>query len=126
MSDPVALIGALQELTGSLDKASRTLYKLQLDYDETAERYDDAFNDRLVALLSKYEDEEKRLPGEDVRNALVTKQLRDTEPELFGHYRRLKAELDRGERRCKRIEKAISSYQSQLSYLKTEAQAAGA
>ena len=123
MSDPVTLMGELNDLAAALDKASRTLYKLQQDFDKTAELYDDTFNDLLVALLDRYEEEDKKLPGEDVRNALVTKQLRDVEPELFGHYRRLRNELNRGNKRAKRIETQITAKQSVLSYLKTEASA---
>ena len=123
MSDPVTLMGELNDLAAALDEASRQLYKLQRDFDKTAELYDDTFNDLLVALLDRYEEEDKKLPGEDVRNALVTKQLRDVEPELFGHYRRLRNELNRGNKRAKRIETQITAKQSVLSYLKTEASA---
>jgi predicted nucleic acid-binding Zn-ribbon protein len=126
MSDPGTLMGHLTELTGSLDEASKALYKLQRDLDEVTEEYEDSFNDRLCALVDQHEADGKKLPGEDVRNALVTRQLRLEHGDTYGRYRRLKAELDRGERRCKRIEKQISSYQSQLSFLKTEAQAVGA
>ena len=123
MSDPVTLMGELNDLAASLDEASRQLYKLQRDFDKTAELYDDTFNDLLVALLDRYEEEDKKLPGEDVRNALVRKQIREAEPELFGHYRRLRNELNRGNKRAKRIETQITAKQSVLSYLKTEASA---
>lgn len=123
MSDPVTIISDLEDLTGRLDKASRDLYLKQEEFEKVAENYDDAFNDLLIALLDEYETSEKRLPGEDVRNALVIKKLRDTEPSLFGQHRRLKAELDRMERRAKRIEKEVNAKQSILSYLKTEAMA---
>lgn len=116
-------MGELDDLTSRLDTASKELYRKELEFEPVAEEYDDARNDLLIALLNEYEDSEKRLPGEDVRNALVTKRLRTENPSLFGKYRRLRAEIDRGERRAKRIEKAISAKQSNLSYLKTEAMA---
>ena len=116
-------MGELNDLAAALDEASRQLYKLQRDFDKTAELYDDTFNDLLVALLDRYEEEDKKLPGEDVRNALVKRQLREAEPELFGHYRRLRNELNRGNKRAKRIETQITAKQSVLSYLKTEASA---
>lgn len=126
MSDGATVISDLEDLTSRLDTASRELYKLQTDFDSIAERYDDTFNDFLTGLLSEYEDEGKRLPGEDVRNAIITKLLREQEPLLFGQYRRMRKELDRGERRAKQIERQISSKQSILSYLRVESQAIGA
>lgn len=124
VSEPVVIISELQEFSLRLNNASQDLYKLQVDFDEVAEKYDDCFNDLLTALLDDYEEAGKRLPGEDVRNALVTKKMREEDPILFGQYRRLRKELDRKERLTKSIEKQISARQSQLSYLKTEAQAA--
>ncbi len=123
MTDPGTVMTDLQDRTASLDVASKALYTLQEQYQAVEEEYDDLFNDLLVALLARYENGERRLPGEDVRNALVIKQIRDEAPALYGRHRRLKAELDRGERRAKRIERQISSLQSLLSMLKTEAQA---
>lgn len=124
MSDPVTIIGELEDLTGRLDTASREIYKLQEELAPIEEQIDDLRNDLLTALIDEYEaDENKRLPGEDVRNALVTKQMREEEPVLFGNHRRKQKELDRMERRAKRIERQINSKQSTLSWLKTEAQA---
>lgn len=124
MTDPVAIIGELQSLTASLDEASKQLYTLEKNFGEVEEEFDDVFNDLLVAYVAPYEEEDgklKRLPGEDVRNAIITKQIRKEHPDLFGRYRSLRKELERGEKRCKRIERQIGSYQSQLKSLATEA-----
>lgn len=123
MSDAVILINELDDLTTRLDNAGKEIYRLQEELQPTQEDFDDTFNDLLVALLDSYEAEGKRLPGEDVRNALVTKQMRTEHAELYGRHRRLRGELDRKERLAKSIERQISSKQSSLSYLKTEAMA---
>lgn len=125
MSDAVTIIGELEDLTHRLDKASKEIYKLQVELDPLDEYIDDALNDLLTALIDDYEESDKRLPGEDVRNAIIRKRLREQEPLKFGEHRRKTKELDRLERRAKRIERQISSKQSSLSYLKTEAQAVG-
>lgn len=116
----------LDKLSGELGHAQTDLYNKEEEFAPVAEHWDDLFNDLLTTLLSDYEDGDKkdqRLPGEDVRNALVVKKMRETEPILFGQYRRLKKEIDRKERWTKRLEKRISSKQSQLSFLKVEASA---
>lgn len=124
MSEPAQIMSELDVLTAELGQATTDLYNKQEEFDKLAELYDDTFNDCLTTLLDEYEsDEKRRLPGEDVRNALVTKTMRKEEPLLFGQYRRMKKELDREERRTKRLEKQINARQSQLSWLKTEAQA---
>lgn len=123
MSDPVQILGELHDATERLDAASKELFRLQQAFDEVKANFDDAFNDYLATLIDKYEDEGKRLPGEEARHSLVVKQMRNEEPLLFGQHRRLRDELARKHALAKSIERAISSYQSQLSYLKTEAMA---
>jgi hypothetical protein len=119
-------MGDLNDLTTRLDTASRELYALHAEFEPIAEQWDDVWNDILMTLVAEYEDQGKRLPGEDVRNAIVIKRMREEEPILFNNHRRLKAKIDRGERRAKQIEREIFAKQSILSYLKTEAQAVGA
>jgi len=126
MADPIAVLGTLNDLASRLDEASRELFRLHEQHEQTAANYDDTTNDVLCGLVDEYEQSEKRLPGEDVRNAIVTKHLREQEPILFGNYRRERAKIDRYERRAKRIEREIDAQRSILSFLKTEAEAGAA
>ena len=124
MSDGLTISGELDELSTELGALATEIYTLEEELKEIDEQRDDHFNDLLTALYYEYEaDEKRRLPGEDVRNALVIHQMRQEEPLLFGQHRRKHKELDRLERKARRLEKRISSKQSQLSYLKTEAMA---
>jgi hypothetical protein len=140
MSDGATLMNELRDLTERLDGAGKEVYRLQTELHElqveareTTEEYDDRLTDLLVSLIDKYEEEGKRPPGEEARNAIVKKQLRDAQPDLFGHKRRLDRELAKKEDELKRktllagnIQSQIMSKQSSLSYLKTEMQAVGA
>jgi predicted nucleic acid-binding Zn-ribbon protein len=140
MTEPVLVLGQIQDLTKSLDTASKELYRVEREADQVAEAFEDvqvewdeSFEDRLIAFVEPYTENGiiKRIPGEDVRNAFITNAIREQDPELYGRYRRLqsahnrkKAELKRGKDRAARIEAQISALQSVLSMLKTELQAA--
>jgi hypothetical protein len=126
MSDGLTVMGELTDLSARLDKASRELYRLREELAPVVERWDDVWNDLLVSLVEDYKDSGERLPGEDVRNAMVTKRFREQEPILFGQRRRIESEIDRVDRRAKHLQDEISARQSILSYLRTEAQAVGA
>lgn len=126
MTEPVVVMGELQDLTGSLDEASKQLYRIESQRDEVESEYDDLYNDLLVTFVAPYEKDDgklERLPGEDVRRAIITEQIRKEHPELFGTYRRLSKELERGEKRVRRIEKQIGAKQSILKTLGIEASA---
>jgi hypothetical protein len=126
MSDGLTVMGELTDLSARLDKARRELYRLREELAPVVERWDDVWNDLLVSLVEDYKDSGERLPGEDVRNAMVTKRFREQEPILFGQRRRIESEIDRVDRRAKHLQDEISARQSILSYLRTEAQAVGA
>ena len=126
MSDGAVVVGELEDLSTRLGTASTTIYQLQEEFAEVEERHQDTWNDLLMTILDEYEESEKRLPGEDVRNAMVTKKFRAEEPILYGEYRRKKAELERAERLAKSIQQQVIAKQSVLSWLKVEAAAVGA
>lgn len=54
VSDPVTIIGQLEDLTSRLDTASRSIYKLQEELAPLEERIDDLFNDLLTTLLADH------------------------------------------------------------------------
>ena len=123
MSDPVAVLGKLQDLASRLDVASKSIYTMDEKLAGIEVDYDDTRNDILVKLIAEYERSDTRLPGEDVRNALVTNRLREQEPDLYKSVRNLRAKISRYERRARRIEREIDAQRSVLSFLKTEVEA---
>ena len=130
----------LRDLTERLDTAGKQVYSLQTEVDELEEQldpvtveYEEVFNDLLTTLIDNHEADGKKLPGEDARNALVTRQMRLEHGDLYGRHKRLTTDLAKKRRELKRKEKfaqniqsQIMSKQSSLSYLKTEMQAVGA
>ena len=123
MSDPSTLKEELAELAARLDTAARELYKLDKEAEQVDTNYEDTWNDLLVALVDDHEANEKRLPGEDVRNAIITKQIREADPILYGNHRRLRREIERSEKFCKRLEREIEAKRSLLSFAKIELEA---
>lgn len=128
MSDGAIVVGELEDLSTRLGNASTEIYRLQEEFAPVEERWEDTRNDLLTTILDEYEeaDPPKRLPGEDVRNAMVIKRFRKEEPLLYGEYRRKKAELERAERLAKSIQQQVIAKQSVLSWLKVEMQAVAA
>lgn len=129
MSDGTVVRNELSALDALLDEHGKDLDQTQQNFDLISERFDAIWNDLLVEFIEPYKDEDgklSRLPGEDVRNALITKRMREEHPTIFDQYHRLKNELNRLEKKGKRIERLMYSKQTSLSWLKTEAQAIGA
>lgn len=129
MSDGAVVRSELSALDAVLDIHGKELDQSQMEFDLISERFDAIWNDLVVEFVEPYKDEDgklQRLPGEDVRNALITKRMREEHPTIFDQYHRLKNDLSRLEKKGKRIERLMYSKQTSLSWLKTEAQAIGA
>lgn len=123
MSDPMTVRGELNDLALALGQQTTELYSLRERFATLAAQYDDLFSDLLVELNEEYARSTKRLPGEDVREALITQKIREQEPDLYGKYRSLKAEIDRKERREQRTKDRLEAKRSELSSLKVEFEA---
>ncbi len=122
MSDPAALLQAIDEDCQALDMAAKELARISKDNELARAEiaYQDALDAALVAIEAEYRERGEKLPSEAQREAharqRVPKSLRDDfltikrRVELIGAWGRLR-------------EKALSGRQSELSFLKSEGQA---
>lgn len=124
MSDPPTLMAELDDLAKRLDAASRELYIKEEAFGPVEEQFDEVWDELLIDLVDQYEEEGKR-SSEDIRKARVRRLIRGQYPDLFKQHKELRDAINRIEKRAKRIERQVSSKQSQLSFLKTEVQAVG-
>ena len=123
MSDPIQVLTDLEGLSTDLGSLSNAIYQSRERFAQIEADYDDAYADALEQVVDLYARSDKRLPGEDVRNAMVKKQLREEQSQLLTNYRALKAKIDRDERKARRLENQIDALRSVLSFLNTEARA---
>lgn len=122
MSDPVALMEAIDGDCAALDLAAKELAQISksnlLARAEIA--YQDALDAALVAVEAEYRQREEKLPSEAQREAharqRVPKHLRD-------EYVEIKRRVELIEKWGRMREKALSGRQSELSFLKAEGQA---
>lgn len=112
MSDVLDAIRKLSESAAELDRLSGRLAQVERELEPLQAWYDD-YSENFVAGL--FEDDSKRLPGEDVRRALVHKDMREKEPEKFGHRRKLASESARIEKRIKALNREVDAQRSILS-----------
>jgi hypothetical protein len=110
------------------DQLRQTSHRLH-GFEKSGERhpgvrqlYEEALDDALDAIVSHYEEEEKRPPAEDIRAARARKRLRREQPDLVDEYNILVAQ----ERRIERwLRSAESATRARQSVLKTERELAG-
>lgn len=118
MSDPVTIMAAIDADLEALDRIGRELDITLIQYHEADEVYDEAYEEELALLVEEYGD--KRLPGEDVRKALIHKRL---DPEIVRNRRRLERRVQRLTQEGRRHEKTLSGLQSELGFLRAEGNA---
>ena len=123
MSDPVAVLSQLEDLTVELGLLSNAIYQDRERFATIEAEFDDAYAYALDQIVTVYASSDKRLPGEDVRKSMVMKELREEQSDLLANYRQTKAKIDRDERKARRLENQIDGFRSVLSYLKTESEA---
>lgn len=120
MTDVPQLIGAIDADCQALDAAGKELGRVIRDLGEAEIAYGDRFDEELALLVEEHES--KRLPGEDVRRALIHRRCPDVQ-ELSRQVRRLERRKDALEAWGRKTEKALSGRQSELGFLKAEGQA---
>ena len=120
MSDPAALLAAIDADCAALDKAGKALGEIITDLGDAEIRYGDRYDEEIALLVEEYEG--KRLPGEDVRRAVVHRRCPDVR-EMHREVRRLERRKEALEAWGRKTEKALSGRQSELSFLRAEGQA---
>ena len=122
VSDPVALMAAIDDDCAALDSAAKELARISKD-NELAKAeiaYQDALDAALVAVEAEYRDRGDKLPSEAQREAharqRVAKHLRDD-------FLTIKRRVELIEKWGRMREKALSGRQSELGFLKAEGQA---
>ena len=115
--DPVSVLAGIDRNTAELDAAGRELGRVIDALGKAELAYGDAFEDAMVQLVEDYEG--KRLPGEDVRRALIHKDKPDVRA-LYHAVRKLERRKDAVESWGRKVEKALSGRQSIMNGLKAE------
>ena len=126
MAEVVNIHEALRLDHARVHKATDQLVKASVRFDgfqdmDTGERtvgvrqqWQEAFDDALIAMEEQYLKREQRLPAADVRNARITKQIRDENPELYGEYLALESTVKTLQQTITNRKAAISAAQSVL------------
>lgn len=114
-ASPMVVMEAIQRISLELEEVTRELAEwIQIEADSRIS-YTREFERALVELVGNYEGQ--RLPGEEVRRALVHQQLSD---DLIGHWLTAKTKLRQLEATSSGLSKSLSGLQSLLRTLRDE------
>ncbi len=117
MNDPATLIHQIDADCSALDAVGKELGAKIKALGAAEIAYEDAYEDELAVLVEEYANGDQRLPGEDVRRALIHARI---DRELYRVKRRLAREVQALEKYGRAKEKTLSGRQSELSFLKAE------
>lgn len=122
MSDPAALLQAIDDDCQALDSAAKELARISKEnlLAKAEIAYQDALDAALVAVEQEYRDRGDKLPSEAQREAHARQQIPRSVRE---EYVELKRRVELIEKWGRMREKALSGRQSELSFLKAEGQA---
>lgn len=122
MSDPAALMAAIEDDCAALDLAAKELARISKeDLLAKAEiAYMDALDAALIAVEDEYRARDERLPSEAQREARARQRIAK---HLREDYLEIKRKVELIERWGRMKEKALSGRQSELSFLKAEGSA---
>jgi hypothetical protein len=112
--------GRLIAATAELDRISKQLIEVELVIEIQEPQIEDAIEEYLVALAEECEEQEKRLPPEDIRKARAG---RSVDAELRLAYRRNIAVRRRCKSRLADLREIVSAHRSIVSAAKTEMEA---
>jgi len=118
MSDPAQLMAAIDMDCRALDAAGKELGHKTKQLAEAELAYGDAFEAELAVLVEEHQASGERLPGEDVRRALIHARI---DRALYRAKHQLRREVEALEKWGRMKEKTLSGRQSELSFLKAEA-----
>ena len=116
MTDPGQVMATLDSYAREMDDLSRKLADVERRFEPVEARYE-AFLDGFYVKLWE---QEKKLPGEDMRLRLARS---DMPADLLGEYSSLLHSRKRLERRIASLKAAISAQQSILAALRMEMEA---
>ena len=117
MSDLIDSSRRLIAATTELDQISKALIEVEKEIEWQEPQIEDAIEEYLVALADQCEDEDKRLPPEDVRKARAG---RSVNAELRMNYRRNIAVRRRCKSRLADLREIVAAHRSIVSAAKEE------
>lgn len=120
MSDMIDSSQRLIAATAELDRISKQLIEVELVIEVQEPQIEDAIEEYLVALHDECEEQEKRLPPEDIRKARAG---RSVDVELRLAYRRNIAVRRRCKSRLADLREIVSAHRSIVSAAKSEMEA---
>ena len=115
--DPAQILQAIDADCRLLDRAGKELGSVGRELEDAELAYEEAFELALAEMVEEHAETGKRLPGEEARRAVIHKQIGR---ELYETKRRLERRMDRIERVCRKVERALDGRRSELSFLKAE------
>jgi hypothetical protein len=120
MSDLLDSSARLIAATSELDQISKQLIEVEKVLEIQEPQIEDAIEEYLVALADQCDEEDKRLPPEDVRKARAGKSV---DAELRLAYRRNVAVRRRCKSRLSDLREIVAAHRSIVSAAKTEMEA---
>lgn len=112
---PQSLMSWLDEAAGELDALGKRLESAHVSMGDTEAAWEDAKDIALLEIVEEYENQGKRLPGEDVRVALARKRIGF---QIYRDYIKAKALVKGLENHSRKMEKALSARQSTLKAIR--------
>jgi hypothetical protein len=115
--DPMAVALQIERISTVLGKVAAELGSVTDRLADAEILYEDAFEAELEVVREEYEADEKRLPGEDVRRALIHKRI---DRELYRDVKRLTGRQQALEKFGRLKSNELNGLQSELSMLRAE------
>lgn len=112
---PASLMAWLDEAAGELDSLGKRLESAHVSMGDTEAAWEDAKDIALLEIVEEYEDQGKRLPGEDVRLALARKRIGF---QIYRDWIKSKALVKGLENHSRKMERALSARQSTLKAIR--------
>ena len=117
MTDPVALMEAIDADCLALDNAAKYLHDMMAELPLKELAYADALDAALIEVEDEYRERGERLPSEAQREARARTRIA---PGVRREFLELKRKVELVEKWGRMREKALSGRQSELSFLKAE------
>lgn len=118
MPTPAEVMAFLTDGAAEMDQIGKDLEAAYLRLGEAEADWEEERDAALLEIVDEYARKAERLPGEDVRNALVRQRVGG---DRYRAYRRAKREAEGLEKKSRKLETAITARMSTLKGLQEEA-----
>jgi hypothetical protein len=112
--DPLQVMGEVEEGAGALEKASASMYRATLAFEQAEARLERELQKEIVRIYNDSKRAGERPPAEDLRRALALDALERREPGLYQNFLATKARLAARTSRYRGLAASVSARQSLL------------